>query len=343
LVSLEEKLHFTQELLSIPKNQSLVTNWSVNYSDRYVQKWFLASDQVEFEQDYNQAGVRLGFTLKQGDQIFDDRASVWFMTPQNQLQFSQKIFSEAIKEATFFLSAETITPGKYSVLLSPEITGVFTHESFGHKSEADFMLGDEAMLKEWEMGKDVAAPWVSIVDEGHSALTSGYCPIDDEGNEKEKTYLIKNGKLAGRLHNAFTAAALGEKNTGNGRALNFEYPPMVRMTNTYIEAGDQSLQEVIRGVKKGLYIKDFKHGMGMSTFTIAPTKSYWIEDGKITKPVRISVISGSVFETLKNISAISNDFEIHSSAFGGCGKNDQSPLSVADGGPSILVDGMQVS
>jgi TldD protein len=223
------------------------------------------------------------------------------------------------------------------------VTGVFTHESFGHKSEADFMLGDDNLLKEWAMGKEVAAEIVSIVDEGDSFGTSGHCPFDDEGNKKKKTYLIKNGKLAGRLHSASTALALGEENTGNGRAMNFEFGPIVRMTNTYIEAGTQSISEAIAGIKKGVYIKDFKHGMGMSTFTIAPAKSYLIEDGKITKPVRVSVISGSVFETLKNISAVANDFEVKSSAFGGCGKFEQFPLPVADGGPSILVDGMQVS
>src|SRR5690606_38569275 len=167
-------------------------------------------------------------------------------------------------------------------------------------------------------------------------------PIDDEGNRKQKTYLIKDGKLAGRLHSASTALALGETNTGNGRAMNFEFGPIVRMTNTYIEPGTNSLEQIISDVKKGVYIKDFKHGMGMSTFTIAPGKAYMIENGKITKPVKVSVISGSVFETLMNIKAVANDFEVKSSAFGGCGKFEQWPLPVADGGPSILVDGMQV-
>jgi TldD protein len=96
-------------------------------------------------------------------------------------------------------------------------------------------------------------------------------------------------------------------------------------------------------VKRGFYIKSFLHGSGLSMFTIAPIKSYLIEDGKITKPVRISVLSGTVKETLNQISAISNDFKLVSSAMGGCGKGEQWPLPVSDGGPSILVNKMMVS
>lgn len=341
--SLQQKNDFCRKLLAIPSEYKQIVDWGLTYTDRYKQKWFAAKDGVQFYTDYNQAGIRLRYSLKDGEQLFDDVSNLWFM---NHLEIEDKVaskFHSDIKESLRFLAAQTIDAGKYQVVLSPEVTGVFTHESFGHKSEADFMLGDETMLKEWTIGKKVAADHVSIVDEGDSLGTSGYCPIDDEGNRKQKTYLIKDGKLAGRLHSTSTALALGEVNTGNGRAMNFEFGPIVRMTNTYIEPGTKTLSEIIKDVKHGVYIKDFKHGMGMSTFTIAPGKSYLIEDGQITKPVKVSVISGSVFETLMNIKAVANDFEVKSSAFGGCGKFEQWPLPVADGGPSILVDGMQVS
>lgn len=342
-VTLEQKNDFCKRILEVTGNFSEIVDWGLTYSDRYKQKWFMAKDGVEFYSDYNQAGVRLRYSLKRDEKLFDDVVNLWFMNHLGLESATVKKFEAGIKESLKFLDAESIKAGKYQVLLSPEVTGVFTHESFGHKSEADFMLGDETMLKEWTIGKKVAADHISIVDEGDSVGTSGYCPIDDEGNRKQKTYLIKDGKLAGRLHSASTALALGETNTGNGRAMNFEFGPIVRMTNTYIEPGSQSLEQIISNIKNGVYIKDFKHGMGMSTFTIAPGKAYMIEDGEITRPVKVSVISGSVFETLMNIKAVANDFEVKSSAFGGCGKFEQWPLPVADGGPSILVDGMQVS
>lgn len=125
--------------------------------------------------------------------------------------------------------------------------------------------------------------------------------------------------------------------------MNFEFEPIVRMTSTYIEGGNVSFNELLKRAEGGIYFYNFKHGSGGSTFTIAPNRAYRIKDGKIAEPVRVSVLSGSVFETLKMIEACGDDFHLESSAFGGCGKMEQSPLPVADGGPSILVSGMQVS
>lgn len=342
-LSIQEKLHFCKEFLSVPKQYAEISEWSLAYNDCYKKKWFKAKDGVEFFSDYNQAGIRLNYSLKGEDSLFDDASNIWFMSAKNKVQEVREKFNSDIIESLRFLNAPPVSAGKYTVLLSPEVTGVFTHESFGHKSEADFMLGSDTMLKEWSIGKKVAADIVSIVDEGETVHSSGYCPIDDEGNIKKKTYLIKDGKLSGRLHSMSTAHALNEEGTGNGRALNFEFPPIVRMTNTYIESGSQSVDKIIQTVEKGIFIKDYKHGSGLSTFTIAPRKSYWIENGKITTPVKVAVISGSVFETLENIQAVANDFYVKSSAFGGCGKFEQWPLPVASGGPSILVNQMQVS
>ena len=145
------------------------------------------------------------------------------------------------------------------------------------------------------------------------------------------------------MHSTQTAILLDEAPTGNARAMNFQYEPIVRMTNTYIEPGEKSVDEMIGSISDGIYIKGARHGMGMSTFTIAPAKAYMIKDGKITEPVKVSVISGNVFETLNLIDEVGNDFVVKSSAFGGCGKMEQSPLPVSDGGPTILVREMTVS
>ena len=219
--------------------------------------------------------------------------------------------------------------------------GVFAHESFGHKSESDFMIGDDAMKKEWEIGKQVGSSMLSIIEDGKQP-GSGYVPFDDEGTSAREHYLIKEGRLAGRLHSAATAASLDEEPTGNARAINFEFEPIVRMTTTYIDKGEGTLDELIAGVEKGVLVETITHGSGMSTFTLTPSLAYMIRDGKRAEPVRISVVSGDVFKTLGDIDGLSNEVELLSFVLGGCGKNEQMPLPVGFGGPWVRVKELSV-
>ena len=232
-------------------------------------------------------------------------------------------------------------PGTYTCVLSPQVAGVFAHESFGHKSESDFMLGSETMRKEWAIGTKVGWEGLNIIDSG-IPQGSGYVPYDDEGTKATETYLIKDGILTGRLHSASTAAALEEGLTGNARAKDFGFEPIVRMTATYIGGGKDSFEELLKGAEGGIYIPDYNHGSGMSTFTIAPARAYRIRDGKIAEALRVSVISGNVMETLHKIDGATVETEIHSSALGGCGKMEQFPLRVSDGGPYIRVRDINV-
>ncbi len=341
-ISLEDKVKMGEKYLPLIKKIDNLKDSRIRYTDVYKEKFYKSSVGTEFSYDFNQAGFAFGATLKKGEELFEDGFRL-YATEFNSFQNLESDILNYFVEAQKFLSAKTITPGKYKVVLSPEITGVFTHESFGHKSEADFMMGDPEATKEWKLGSTIAAPCLSIVDTGVHDNTSGYCPIDDEGTLAQKTYLIKDGVLTGRLHSTHTANVLEEKPTGNARAMNFEYEPIVRMTSTYIEGGKVPFKELLTKAEGGVYFYNFKHGSGGSTFTIAPIRAYMIRNGELAEPVRVSVLSGSVFETLKQIEACGDDFHLESSAFGGCGKMEQWPLPVADGGPSILVNEMQIS
>jgi len=197
------------------------------------------------------------------------------------------------------------------------------------------------MKKEWALGKKVGSDILSIVDSGQIP-GSGYVPYDDEGTAAKETYLIKDGILTGRLHSASTAAALEEGLTGNARAISFEYEPIVRMTTTYIKPGSKTFDELVSEVDDGYLIETIKHGSGLSTFTIAPSLAYRIENGKITDPVNIAVISGTVFETLSEIDGLSDKLELLSFVTGGCGKMEQYPLPVGFGGPYVRVRNMMV-
>lgn len=341
-ITLDKKVAMAESYLPLIKKIENLKDSRIRYTDLYKEKFYKSSVGTEFSYDFNQAGFSFYCTLKKGEELHGDGFRK-YAYKFSEFTGMEKDILAYFDESQKFLDAKTIEPGKYKVVLSPEITGVFTHESFGHKSEADFMMGDPEATKEWKLGSVIGSTCLSIVDCGTHDNTSGYCPIDDEGTLAQKNYLIKEGVLTGRLHSTHTANVLEEKPTGNSRALNFEFEPIVRMTSTYIEGGKTPFNELLKMAEGGLYIYNFKHGSGGSTFTIAPIRAYRIKNGKLAEPVNVSVISGSVFETLKKIEACGDDFHLESSAFGGCGKMEQAPLPVADGGPSILVSEMQIS
>ncbi|PJB49883.1 MAG: TldD/PmbA family protein, partial [Chloroflexi bacterium CG_4_9_14_3_um_filter_45_9] len=150
------------------------------------------------------------------------------------------------------------------------------------------------------------------------------------------TYLIREGILVGRLHSRETAARMGEKPTGNARALSYLFSPIVRMSNTYIEPGDASLEEMLSEIKEGVYVKDWYGGTtSLEMFTFSAGEAYIIRQGRLAELLRSPVLSGNVFITLENIDAIGNDLEMNQG--GGCGKAGQSPLPVSNGSPHIRI------
>ena len=303
-----------------------------------VIKEFYSSKGAEIIQDYQRCYFYFGHEMNLNGGNFYPGKQLFGFYFDELLNKQDDIIKEVQKGIDFAKNAKPVLPGDYECVLAPSVTSIFTHESFGHKSEADFMLNDKVLQQEWVMGKKVGNEKVTIVDEGDSLL-HGYCPYDDEGNKKEKVFLMTNGILTGRLHDAKASSVLNEKPTGNARAQNFYKNPMVRMTNTYIENGSDNPEKIIEEVKNGLYIYDCNYGTGNSTFTIQPNKCYVIRDGKISEPVLVNVITGSVFQTLFDIDAVGNDLEFFS---GTCGKNGQS-VTVAMGGPTIRVKKLTIN
>ncbi|MBP9708353.1 MAG: TldD/PmbA family protein, partial [Oligoflexales bacterium] len=310
--------------------------------DEYKIKYFRSSTGIDYSYDFNQCGTALVYTAADNSGTFHDKVLL-YASKVADLKVERDFIKAKIEESHLFINAAAVKAGKYPVVMDSEVVGVFAHESFGHKSEADFMIGDKGGEEAWGIGKKVGNKCLSIVDCGIEFASSGYCPFDDEGFPAQKTYLIKNGVLVGRLHSQQTAQFFEEAPTGNGRSINFEFEPIVRMTNTYVEAGESTVEELISKVKLGIFARDVNHGSGLSTFTIAPRKCYMIRNGKLAEPVRVSVISGSVFEALENVEACSKNIVIENSVFGGCGKMEQWPLSVAFGGPKVLVNDLMVS
>lgn len=317
----------------IDDSVSEVKSWSASCNQGHLIKEFYSSKGAEIVQDFQQNffGIWYDFVVNgsplSGGKFFCD------FDFEKLKGHEAEIIERRDRYIDFGKNAVDLTPGSYVAVLSPETTGMFTHESFGHKSEADFMLNDKALRDEWILGKKVGSDLVSICDSGDMPHR-GYIAYDDEGTVSKETWLIKNGILTGRLHDANSAATLGEELTGNARAQDFSYVPMVRMTNTYMQAGETDPEEIIAGVKDGIYVYGVNYGTGQATFTMAPTICYRIRDGKLAEPLRVNVVTGSVFETLFNIDAVGNDLEFCDTST--CGKNGQS-MPVSDAGPTIRV------
>jgi TldD protein len=339
-IPVQEKQALLESYISLLTDPAIVHH-TCYYVDNKTIKSIYTSKGTAVTFDKQTCGIRMGLELACGenkDQTSVSKGAVFFRELHGLTQF----FAQEIQEnITFTREAEPVEPGVYPVLLSPLAAGVFTHESFGHKSESDFMVGDATMKAEWALGKEVGPSLLTIIDDG-TEVGNGYVPYDDEGTQGKKTYIISEGKLTGRLHSTATAAQLEEHLTGNARSMNFEFEPIVRMTTTYIEKGERPLADIIAEIENGIYVETIKHGSGMSTFTIAPARAYKIEGGKITKPVKVSVVTGNVFETLMEVDALSQEFELLSFVGGGCGKMEQWQLPVGFGGPYTRVKKLNV-
>ena len=339
-VPIQEKQALLETILGRISDEAIV-NHNSYYMDKKTIKSFYSSKGASITFDQQICGVRLSLDIVCGenkDQMGISKGVSYFA----DLERSMDYFHEEIsKNVAFVRDAEKVVPGEYPVLLSPEATGIFTHESFGHKSESDFMVGDEAMRAEWALGKRVGQDLLNIIDDG-TITGTGYTLFDDEGTKGRRTDIIRSGLLTGRLHSVPTSVALEEGLTGNARAVDFEFEPIVRMTTTYIEKGTRPLEDIIAEMDTGIYLETLKHGSGMSTFTLAPARAYKIEGGKITSPVKISVVTGNVFSTLQEVDAVSEEFELTSFVGGGCGKMEQYPLPVGFGGPYTRVRKLKV-
>ena len=276
----------------------------------------MAKDGMDVQQAYNSIGDLRGYS---------------------KVENFEESCEEVTKRAVDLLSAKPVEAGKHTVIVDPKLCGVFTHEAFGHLSEADFIYENQKLREIMKLGKRFGSDELSIVDDGTLVGEAGYNKYDSEGTPTQKTYLIKDGILTNRLHSRETAAKMDKKPTGNARAISYGSEPIVRMTNTYMESRDQTFEDMLAGVDDGIYAKGSLGGQtNTEMFTFSAEEAYKIKDGKICEQVRDVVLTGNVFETLMNIDAIGND-RVLFGGLGGCGKGGQSPLRVSDGVPHIRI------
>jgi TldD protein len=331
----EKKLildEYNQVIWEVPKLQTSV----IGYADGYRKYIYLNSSGSYIEQERADVTLRVGAIAAEKGEVQQAGISLGSRGEFNAIKGLHNQIRDMAQNAVKMLSAPQAKGGEYTVVLDPILAGVFVHEAFGHLSEADHVYENPQLRELMTMGKTFGGKLLNIVDGAAVPSLRGSYRYDDEGIPAQKTYLIKEGVLTGRLHSRETAAKMKEKLSGNGRAISYRFPPIVRMTNTYIEPGTTSFKDMIADIKEGIYVKNWYGGTtSMEMFTFSAGEAYMIRNGQIAEMLRPVVLTGNVFSTLKNIDAIGDDLDMNEG--GGCGKAGQSPLPVSNGSPHIRI------
>jgi TldD protein len=254
----------------------------------------------------------------------------------------EKHAAEAVRQAMVLLDAREAPAGQMEVVLAPGDSGILLHEAVGHGLEADFNRKGTSNYT-GQVGKAVASPLCTIVDDPTLFQSRGSINVDDEGGEPRRNVLIEGGMLRGYLHDRLSARHFDTEPTGNGRRESYASVPMPRMTNTVLLAGPHDPEEIVRSVKKGVFAKTFGGGqvdISNGDFVFSLTESYLIEDGKITAPLKGVNLIGNGPETLREVSLLGNDVAI-SDGIWTCGKDGQS-VPVGVGCPTIKLSRITV-
>lgn len=342
-ISIEEKKDIMMEANDAATIDK-VNSTTVSYSDSEVNELFMNSEGSEIQVKTDRVRMALNASATDGEIIQFGHGSLGgvkgfeVISEVDIEEFGRSIGEKAVR----LLDAKPAPSGQFPVIADPELTGVLIHEALGHATEGDLILQNDSILK-GKIGEKIASDIVNIFDDASRKDGFGYYPYDVEGVKTKPNQLVKNGELISLLNSRETSSKLGMESSGNARSIIADQP-IVRMSNTYLQPGDNTFEELIEDLPNGMYLKGSRGGQvdtGKGIFQFNAAEGYLIEDGEITTPLRDVSLSGNILETLKNIDAIGNDFKL---SVGFCGKDGQT-APVGDGGPhtrilNALVGGM---
>jgi len=254
---------------------------------------------------------------------------------------AEEVAKEAARKAIAMLPAEDAPAGEFPIVMAKGDCGLFFHEAIGHSLESDGIRKKTSLF--WDkLGQMIASEKTSLVDDGTLPGKRGSVNVDDEGTVGQRTVLIKNGKCVDFIYDKLNARLMKAKLTGNGRRQSYRHFPLPRMTCTYLLAGNDDPEEILKSTKKGIYISKVGGGNVSSTtgrFVFNVPEGYLIENGKITRPLKGIQLMGNGSDVLKNITMVGPDLEIYGG--GTCGKQGQW-MPVSDGNPTLKVSGITV-
>lgn len=254
----------------------------------------------------------------------------------------EELAGEAVARTNLLFEATKPRAGEMPVVMGAGGSGILLHEAIGHTFEADFNRKGTSIFSD-KMGKKVAEKFVNIIDDGTLPSNRGSINVDDEGNDVQKTYLVKEGMLNSYIHDRISSQYYNVEPTGNGRRESFRYIPLPRMRATYMETGPHTKDDILSSVDYGVYVDNFSNGqvkIGAGDFTFFVKSGYLIEKGKLTQPIKDINIIGNGPQALADISMVANDYLIDNGTWT-CGKSGQS-VPVTCGLPTVLVKKLTV-
>jgi TldD protein len=339
-IPLPGKLELVRKYNDIPLGHEKIVTTSIHYQELMREKYFISTEGAQIREDLMTTRVAGAIISKEGN--LTQNVSVMaggsngFSTVRNQ----ESNFEDKTKIALDLLKAPPFEGGVRNCVLSPLLAGVFTHEAFGHFSEADIIEDLPAMREKMKLGNKLGNEILNIKDDATLPDQLGFYKYDDEGVKVRPTQLMREGVLTGRMHSRRTASEFGEPLTGHCVAEDYRYPPIIRMGTIFIEPGKLGLEEMLQQLDDGLYLVDMRGGeTSGESFTFGAQYGYLVKGGKVREMIRDINISGNLYQTLKNIVGVGNDFEL--SVIGGCGKG-QSNIRSCFGAPHILVKNLVI-
>lgn len=341
-VSLSEKkdLCLRQCKTALEKSKQ-IANTTGRFGEYYGTIYYSNSQGTKTSYEPLLIGLTISCVAKKGKTIVDARdsygGSFGLNIFEEEAHTPEKMGENAARWALGKLKAKSAPAGKFDALIDPKLAGVLAHESFGHLSEADAVAIGASPLT-GRIGQRLGTEIVTIIDEGLPKEGGYSMYFDDEGVSCERVEILKKGVLNYYLHSRVTAQRLKMEPTGNARSQDYSFEPIVRMRNTYFDAGDWNPEEALSELKRGIYAIDSAGGQVdlTGTFLFKAVRGYWIEDGEAKYPLRDVALTGNILELLKNIDVMCNNLEIFSNPFGGCGKMEQRAF-VGIGGPHMRV------
>jgi len=335
-VPLARKKEILDEYNEIIWSAPRIQTSTIGYADSRQRKIFASSEGSYIEQSRPDVTLRLAAVARDGGDVQQAHLSLGSLGEFGFVETLHESVREMAYRASELLAAPQVKGGEYTVVCDPVLAGVFVHEAFGHLSESDHVYENEKLREIMVLGRAFGGRHLNIVDGAALPGLRGSYKYDDEGVPASRTDLIREGVLVGRLHSRETAVRMGEKPTGNARAISYHHEPIVRMTNTFIEPDGTSFADMIADIKEGVYARNWYGGMtSMEMFTFSAGEAWMIRHGRVEELTRPVVLTGNVFNTLENIDAIGDDLGMNEG--GGCGKGGQSPLPVSNGSPHIRI------
>lgn len=333
--------HYNRIMLQAPK--TITTR--CEYDEFYSHRLFLNTEGTTVEYELFIVNISGLIVVKEGNLV--QRVRFGFGGNDNfaNLLNREEELRERMNRARELLQAEPVKAGVYPVVLDPDEAGVFIHEAFGHLSEADGLQNNPSFREKLQIGTVLGQPLLNVTDDpGLLEYPGGYL-VDDEGVKGAKTPLITEGVLTGRLHSRETAAEFEEPLTGNMRAVDAHFMPIVRMSNIFIEPSASTFDDMVASIDNGYYLVGAQGGQTSGDqFSFGAQWGYRIENGRLGPMVRDINMSGELFSTLKAISMIGDDLAF--SERGGCGKGGGGPMQLnrksGKGSPHIKIDAVTI-